>query len=145
MTQLLIRIDDRVSIPLDEMSFRYARSSGPGGQHVQRTETKVELLFDVAHSPSLSDGQRQLILSRLAGRLDSVGVLHLTSQQSRSQADNREEVLERFRRLMAAALRPTKPRKATRPSAAARQRRLENKRRRSETKRLRRRVAASNV
>ena len=145
MTQVLIRIDDRVTLPLDELSFRYARSSGPGGQHVQRTETKVELLFDVGHSPSLSEGQRQLILSRLASRLDSEGVLHLTSQQSRSQAENRQEVLERFRRLMAGALRPAKPRRATRPSAAARQRRLENKRQRSETKRLRRRVAASNV
>ncbi|MCS6845209.1 MAG: aminoacyl-tRNA hydrolase [Caldilineales bacterium] len=138
MTDDLLPINHRLAIPLSELSFRYARSGGPGGQHVQRTETKVELLFDVARSPSLSEEQRQLILTRLAGRIDSEGVLHLTSQAGRSQAENRAEVIERFRRLLAAALQPRKPRRPTRPSQAARERRLAHKRRRSQVKHMRR-------
>lgn len=130
-------ITDEVGISLDELNFRTARSSGPGGQHVQRTESKVELLFDLAGSPSLNEAQRSLALSRLGGRVDQAGVLHLSSQSSRSQLENREEVITRFRRLLAAALQPPKPRRATRPSAASRQQRLEGKRRRSQTKRLR--------
>lgn len=138
MVDSVVRITDNVSITLDELRFRYARSGGPGGQHVQRTSTKVELLFDLAHTPSLSEDQRQLALSRLGGRLDDQGVLHLVSQGSRSQLENREEVIERFRRLLAAALKPVKQRSPTRPNAAARRRRLEAKRRRGEAKRLRR-------
>lgn len=133
-------IDDHVAIPLGELSFRYARSSGPGGQHVQRTETKVELLFDLADSPSLSEEQRRLAMSRLGGRVDQAGVLHLTSQAGRSQLENRADVMERFRRLLAAALKPPKARRPTRPTAAARQRRLEEKQRRSQAKQQRRRV-----
>jgi ribosome-associated protein len=138
MSDSVIPIDGTVSIPIDELRFRYARSSGPGGQHVQRTETKVELLFDVTASPSLTDEQRQLALSRLGGRVDAQGLLHLVSQSGRSQLENREEVVERFRRLLAAALKPVKKRAPTRPSAAARQRRLDAKRRRGQVKRSRR-------
>lgn len=136
----LLRIDDQVSIPLAELRFRYARSSGPGGQHVQRTETKVELLFDVANSPSLDEDQRLRLLDRLGSRIDNVGVLHLTSQAGRSQLENRKDVVERFRHLLAAALKPRKKRRATRPSARARARRMEAKRRRSRIKQLRRKV-----
>jgi ribosome-associated protein len=136
----LIPINDHVAIPLAELSFRYARSSGPGGQHVQRTETKVELLFDLAGSPSLSDAQRRLAVGRLGSRLDQQGVLHLVSQAGRSQLENRADVIDRFQRLLAAALRPPKPRRPTRPSAAARQQRMEGKRRRGQAKRLRGRV-----
>ena len=131
-------INEHVAIPLSELSYRYARSSGPGGQHVQRTETKVELLFDLANSPSLTDEQRALARSRLAGRLDSDGVLHMTSQVGRSQAENRADVTERFRQLLAAALKPSKRRKPTRPGAAARQRRLDAKKRRAQIKQQRR-------
>lgn len=131
-------INDQVAIPLSELSYRFARSSGPGGQHVQRTETKVELLFDLANSPSLTDAQRELARARLSSRLDSEGVLHLTSQAGRSQLENRFDVTERFQRLLASALKPSKRRKPTRPSAAARRRRLEAKRRRAETKQRRR-------
>lgn len=140
MSNDLLPINDQVAIPLGELSFRYARSSGPGGQHVQRTETKVELLFDLAGSPSLNEGQRRLAMSRLGSRLDQQGVLHLVSQAGRSQLENRADVLNRFQRLLAAALRPPKPRRATRPTAAARQQRLEGKRRRSQAKRMRGRV-----
>ena len=133
-------INQHLAIPLSELSFRFARSSGPGGQHVQRTESKVELLFDVANSPSLTDEQRALIGSRLTGRIDSDGVLHLTSQAGRSQHENRVDVVDRFVRLLAAALKPRKQRRATRPSAAARERRLESKKRQSRKKSLRRSV-----
>ena len=141
MPEEFVQITNEVAIPLSELSFRYARSSGPGGQHVQRTETKVELLFDLAGSPSLSEPQRALALSRLGGRLDQQGVLHLVSQAGRSQLENRADVVERFRLLLRAALKPSKARRPTRPTAAARQQRLEGKRRRSRAKRLRGRVA----
>ena len=134
-----IVINEYVSIPRRELQFRYSRSSGPGGQHVQRTESRVELLFDLANSPSLSDEQRRLAMSRLAHRLDGAGVLHLTSQAGRSQADNREDVVQRFQKLLAAAVKPRQRRKPTRPSRAVRRQRLEAKRRRSVIKRLRRR------
>ncbi len=140
MSDDLIAINDHVAIPLVELSFRFARSSGPGGQHVQRTETKVELLFDLVGSASLSDAQRRLAMSRLGSRLDQHGVLHLVSQAGRSQLENRADVIDRFQRLLAAALRPPKPRRPTRPSAAARQQRMEGKRRRGQAKRLRGRV-----
>ena len=142
MSDDFILINNHVAIPLGELSFRYARSSGPGGQHVQRTETKVELLFDLAGSPSLSEEQRRLAMSRLGSRLDQQGVLHLVSQAGRSQLENRADVIDRFQRLLAAALRPPKPRRATRPTAAARQQRLEGKRRRGQAKRLRGRIGA---
>jgi ribosome-associated protein len=135
-----VYITNGITIPLDELRFRYARSSGPGGQHVQKTETKVELLFDLANSPSLTGEQRDRALERLAGRLDSEGVLHLTSQGERSQLENREEVVRRFQALLAAALKPRKRRRPTQPSVQARRRRLEGKRRRSQLKRLRGRV-----
>lgn len=141
MPDEFLTISDTVSIPSSELAFRYARSSGPGGQHVQRTETKVELLFDLLHSPSLSEEERQRALARLSGRVDTDGVLHLTSQAGRSQLDNRNDVIERFRRLLAAALKPPKARRATRPSATARAARLEVKKQRGAVKRLRGRVA----
>lgn len=142
MSEDLIAITDQIAIPVSELSFRYARSSGPGGQHVQRTETKVELLFDLAGSPSLSEEQRRLALSRLGGRVDQQGILHLASQAGRSQADNRADVLDRFRRLLAAAFRPAKARRPTRPTSAARRQRMEQKRQRSQAKRLRCRVSS---
>jgi len=127
-----------LSIPVSELRFRFSRSRGPGGQHVQRTETRVELLFDVAHSPSLSDEQRACLQERLAGYLDSGGMLRLVARSTRSQLQNRQEVMARFARLLSVALRPRKRRLPTKPTAASRQRRLEAKRRRAEIKRLRR-------
>jgi ribosome-associated protein len=100
----------------------------------------VELLFDVAKSPSLSEKQRAQVLERLAGYIDSAGVLHLVAQSERSQRRNREEVVERFQSLIRGALRRRKKRKPTRPTAASRERRLRQKRRRGEVKRGRGRV-----
>jgi ribosome-associated protein len=135
-----LHINRRVSIPLSELSFRFSRSSGPGGQHVQKSSTRVELIFDVANSPSLSDAQRARVLKRLSSHVDSLGVLRLISQSERSQWRNRQEALERLQALMREALKRRKRRKATRPTAASRERRLQQKRRRSEIKRTRGKV-----
>ncbi len=133
-----IPISSNLTVPYAELSFRYSRSGGPGGQHVNRTETRVELLFDVAHSPSLSDGQRGRLLERLAGRLDREGVLHIVSSATRSQLENRADAVARFQALLGSALRPSKRRLATQPTAASRERRLESKKRRGELKAQRR-------
>ena len=136
----LLRINEQVSIPQHELSFRFSRSSGPGGQHVQKSSTRVELLFDIANSPSLTEEQRERILKRLTGYVDSAGVLHLAAQSERSQWRNRQEVVERFQALLRDALKRRKRRKATQPTAASREQRLREKRRRSEVKRSRGKV-----
>ena len=134
MDQEIVRVNHDVRIPLAELHFRFSRSSGPGGQHVQKTSTRVELLFDVANSPSLTDAQRARVRERLAGYVDSTGTLHLAAQSERSQWRNREEVLKRFEEMMRQALKRPKRRKKTRPSAASREKRLRKKRKRSEIK-----------
>lgn len=136
----LLPITDSLAIPLAELDFRFSRSSGPGGQHVQRSDTRVELLFDVANSPSLTDDQRARIRARLAGYIDGEGVLRLVSSVTRSQLDNRADVTARFRAMLAAALHVRKRRVPTRPSTAARERRITAKRERSQVKQTRRRV-----
>jgi ribosome-associated protein len=135
-----IQITPALSLPLDELSFRFSRAGGPGGQNVNKTETRVELLFDVARSPSLSDWQRARIRERLAGHIDSDGVLHLVASSERSQLRNRQEVVERFRTLLAGALRPVHHRRPTKPTGASRERRLAGKARRSEIKKGRGKV-----
>jgi ribosome-associated protein len=129
-----LRISDELTIPLAELSFRFSRSSGPGGQHVQKSSTRVELLFDVTNSPSLTEAQRAQVLERLAAHLDSMGVLHLVSQSERSQLRNREEVIARFESLLRQALRRRKRRRSTRPTATSQERRLRKKRQRSQVK-----------
>jgi ribosome-associated protein len=137
-----LRINDNLTIPRDELRFRYARSSGPGGQKVNRTASQVELLFDVAHSPSLTPRQRALIQHRMGGYIDSRGVLHLVSSATPSQWRNREEVIARFRALLLHSLRVRRRRIPTRPSKAVKEKRLQRKKRRSQTKRQRRRTEA---
>ena len=131
-------INSQLIIPGVELLYRTTRSSGPGGQHVNKTETQVELWFDVAHSPSLNEAQRQRILSKLNNLIDQDGVLHLTAQSERSQLRNREVVTTRFQEVLAAALRVPKKRRPTKPTAASRTRRLESKKRRGQIKQLRR-------
>ncbi len=133
-------ITHSLAIPAEELSYRFSRSSGPGGQHVNRSATQVELLFDVAHSPSLNEEQRARIQRALANRIDREGVLHLTASGSRSQLQNRQEAVARFQGLLRRALHVARPRRPTRPTQAARQRRLESKRRHSAVKRERWRV-----
>lgn len=123
-----------LTIPSWELTFSFSPSGGPGGQHANRSATRVTLFFDVAHSPSLDEAQRQLLLKRLASRLDQDGILQLSAQDTRSQHRNREIVLERFEKLLRKTLQPRKRRRKTRPSAAANERRLREKKQRSERK-----------
>lgn len=140
MNQEILPITDQLAIPLSELGFRFSRSGGPGGQHVNRTATRVELLFDVAHSPSLTEEQRQRLLKRLAGRIDSEGILRVAAQSERSQLRNRQEAIERLQTLLRQALHIPKRRRRSKVPRWARERRLAEKRRRSETKRYRRKV-----
>jgi len=133
-----IQVDTDTNIPLAEIRWQFTRSSGPGGQNVNKTATRVELLLDVANSPSLDEVQKALICSRLAGLIDRQGVLHLISQTSASQWQNRADALARLSELLAQALRPRRTRLRTRPSRGEKQRRRRSKARRSETKRRRR-------
>jgi ribosome-associated protein len=128
-----------LDLPRSELEFQASRSGGPGGQHVNTSSTRVEVWWDIARSPTLSDEQRARLTARLGARLDGSGRLRLVSSGSRSQLRNREEVTERLVRIVADALRIPKPRKRTRPGRAAKAARLEAKRRRSATKRERRR------
>jgi ribosome-associated protein len=132
-------VSPALRVPLAELEFRASRSGGPGGQHVNTSSTRVEVSWDVAGSPALSEEQRQRLLLRLASRLDGSGRLRLVSSTSRSQLRNREEVTERLRQILAEALIVPKVRKRTKPSRAAKAARLESKRRRAATKRDRRR------
>ncbi len=125
-------------IPPEELRFRFSRSGGPGGQHVNRVETRVELLFDVLRSPSLSPLEKAQLLERLKGYIDKDGVLHLIASSSRSQWQNRQEAITRFQELLVWALRPRKARRPTRPSRTAQERRLRAKRARSMRKQSRR-------
>jgi ribosome-associated protein len=133
----LVVVGQDLVIPVSELVFRFSRSSGPGGQHVNRSETRVELLFDVQTSPSLSDDQRQRLLQRLRTQLDKDGVLHIVSSETRSQSENRMRSLARLQTLLASALRRRKRRIPTAPSAASRERRLSYKRTRSRLKQSR--------
>jgi ribosome-associated protein len=128
----LLRIDERLSLPLSEIELRASRSSGPGGQHANVTASRVEAVFDVEASASLSDTQRARLLERLGPVVTAV------AQDARGQARNRELALERLAAKLAAGLRVSRRRRPTRPSRAARQRRLEQKRRTGERKRGRR-------
>jgi ribosome-associated protein len=126
-----IQVTSRLAIPLEEVELRYSRSSGPGGQHAQKTETRVEAVFDVARSATLSEAQK----TRLTARAGPV--VRAVAQDERSQSRNRELALERLGEAIRAGVRVPRKRRPTKPSAASRERRLEEKRRRAERKRLR--------
>ena len=125
------------SIAEYELRFTYSRSSGPGGQNVNRVETRVTLLFDVLGSPSLTEGQKRRIESRLATRINKEGILRVVSQRHRTREANRRAAAKRFEELLAGALRRERPSRKTRVQREARRRRLEGKRRRGQLKRLR--------
>ena len=122
-----------VAIPLAEIELRASRSSGPGGQHANVTASRIEAVFDVAESRSLSEEQKRRVMARVGPRLTAV------AQDARSQARNRELALERLQRRLSSALAVPRARRPTRPTTASRERRLESKRRRSDVKRARRR------
>lgn len=133
----MLDVTDSLRIPDSELHFETSRSSGPGGQHVNKTETRVTLLFDVALSPSLTEEQRHTLRSRLATRINREGVLRVVSQQYRSQDANREAAVERFVELVRNALKRRTPRKRTRATKASKERRLQSKKERSALKRVR--------
>lgn len=124
-----------LALPLDEIELRASRSSGPGGQHANVTASRIEAVFDVAASRTLSDAQRARLLERAGPRVTAV------AQDARSQVRNRELALERLAGRIAAALLTPRPRRPTRPTKASRRRRVEAKRRQSERKQTRRRPA----
>lgn len=130
-------INPNLRIPLSELQYRASRSGGPGGQHVNTSSTRVEVTWNVAGSPSLSPEQRSRLLQQLATRLDNEGQLRLVSSGTRSQLRNKEDVTERLRSTLVAALVERKKRKPTKPSRAAKAARLEAKRKRAATKRQR--------
>jgi ribosome-associated protein len=133
----MLRINDDLWIDEDDLRFEFARSSGPGGQNVNKVETKVRLLFDLQGSRSLSSEQRTRVEERLATRITKAGVLHISSQRHRTREANRKATIERFIDLLAEALEEDEPRVRTRVPKKARKRRLESKRRRSQKKAMR--------
>ncbi len=133
----MIEIRDGIVICEDELVYKVSRSSGPGGQNVNKVNTRVTLLFDVANCGSFSDEQKQQILSRLAGRADKTGVIRIVSQKFRTQNANRRAAVERLQQLLIEAMETPPVRKKTGIPHAAKQRRLEKKRKRSLLKRQR--------
>jgi ribosome-associated protein len=127
-----IRVTRSVSIPRSEIELRFSRSSGPGGQHAQKTESRVEAVFDVEASSALTERQKSRVLARTGP------VLRAVAQDERSQWRNRELAVERLMEQLRQALRVERVRRPTKPTEASRERRLEQKRRRSKVKRLRR-------
>jgi ribosome-associated protein len=126
-----IRVNSRIALPLTEVVVRTSRSSGPGGQHAQKTESRVEVVFDVLASEVLTDAQKERVVGRVGP------VLRAVAQDERSQVRNRELALERLAGQLRDALRVQRARRPTKPTGAAVERRLDEKRRRSRTKRLR--------
>ena len=131
------RINDEVTIDDDELRFEFARSSGPGGQNVNKVETKVRLLFDLYSSRSLNAPQRELIAERLGTRITKHGILFVTSQRHRSREANRKATIERFTELLNQALSEEEPRVRTKTPKSQKQRRLESKRRHAHKKAMR--------
>ena len=130
-------VSPTLSIPLAELRFKFHRSSGPGGQNVNKLSTSVELQYDFVHSAVLSDEQRQRIAEKLATRLNSTGALSIQSERFRTQGRNRADCLDKLAALLAAALKKPPKRKKTKPSRAAQARRLDSKRRHAEKKKNR--------
>jgi len=132
-----IEITPALRIPWRELAFHATAAGGAGGQHVNRSATRIELRWNVLESRSLSEAQRTLLLSRLARRLDRAGRIRVVSDARRSQRQNRDAAVERFTALVASALHVARSRKATRPTRSSVERRLESKKRRAGTKQTR--------
>ena len=137
----MLIINDQVAIDEDELDFSYARSSGPGGQNVNKVETKVILRFSVRDTASLTDAQKRRIQEKLSTRISRDGVLRVVSQRHRTRAANQNAATDRFIELLADALKVAKPRRKRGIPASVRRRRLDDKRRRARVKELRSRPA----
>jgi ribosome-associated protein len=136
----MMEVNESLQIPDSELQFSASRSGGPGGQNVNKVNSKVTIEFDVAKSPSLTDEQRARILEKLRTRINSDGVLQVTSQVYRTQSANRDAAVARMTELLRGAFIEKKKRKPTRVSRKAKEKRLEQKKERSELKRHRSRV-----
>jgi ribosome-associated protein len=132
-----IAVNDSLWIPRAELTYRATRSGGPGGQHVNTSSTRVELVWDVEGSPSVTEEQRALIRGKLANRISGEGTLLLAASDHRSQYQNKEAVTERFASLLREALVVQKKRKKTRPPRGASEARLRAKKQRSQLKKMR--------
>jgi ribosome-associated protein len=132
-----VYVDDTLTIPYEELEITASRSSGPGGQHVNTTDSRVHVRFDVSASPSLTPELRQKLRERLGGRIDKRGAVRVASQRFRSQIQNREAALARLAQLLRDALLDDAPRVATRPSRSKKEQRLREKHRHAEIKRER--------
>ncbi len=120
-----------------ELKFKTSRSSGPGGQHVNKVNTKVELRFDITNSALLSEEEKEILLSKLKNKINNLGILIIISKHSRSQIKNKQKAIEQFYVLIRRALTPSKKRIATKTPASVKRKRLEEKMRRAEIKELR--------
>ena len=136
----MIQVTDTIAIDERELEERFVRSPGPGGQHVNKVSTAVELSFDAARSPALPEPVRERLLRLAAGRLSAEGMVVIEAHRYRSQERNRRDALERLIALIQQATLVQKPRKATRPTRRSQERRLEGKAQRSATKGLRQRT-----
>lgn len=134
----MLYVTEQIAIAPEELEENFIRSSGPGGQHVNKSSTGVQLRFDAAGSPSLPEDVRARLMRLAGSRLTAEGILVITASNRRSQRGNRDEAQQRLVELIRAAARPPRARKRTRPGKAAKARRLENKRRRGEKKATRR-------
>jgi ribosome-associated protein len=136
----MLHINRNIAIERDEIQEEFIRASGPGGQNVNKVATAVQLRFDVSGSPSLPEEIKQRLLKIARNKITGDGILVIEARRFRSQRANRRDALDRFVRLLRSAARKPVIRKKTRPTKASQERRLESKKRRSATKRLRRRV-----
>lgn len=134
-----IVVTPTLTIPRGELQLRASRAGGPGGQHVNTSSTRIELLWDLTHSRVVSEDMRARLMTKLAARLDAEGMVRVVASDRRSQAQNREAAEERLASIVRQALVVPKKRKATRPTAASREKRLTEKKKRGERKRDRRR------
>ncbi|WP_027720543.1 alternative ribosome rescue aminoacyl-tRNA hydrolase ArfB [Maridesulfovibrio zosterae] len=133
----MISITSTLSIPENEISFITSRSSGPGGQHVNKTSSKVTLVFNIQDSQNLTEFQKKRITGRLKNRINSRGELQLSCEEHRSQFRNKETVLERFANVLAEALKPVRQRHKTRVPLSSKRKRVNGKKKRSDVKKNR--------
>jgi len=134
-----IVVSPTLIIPASELTFRASRAGGPGGQHVNTSSTRIELLWDLTNSKVVTDEVRARLLEKLAARLDASGMVRVVASDRRSQAQNREAAAERLGKIVKQALVVPRKRRKTRPTAASREQRLSDKRRQRDRKRERRR------
>jgi len=134
----ILNVTPALSIPRSEIQYRATRAGGAGGQHVNTSSTRIELLWDLDHSVAVTEEQRVRIRTKLAARLDSDGMVRVVASDRRSQAQNKQSADERLAKLVAHALHVAKKRRATKPTRAAKERRLTEKKKHSDKKRERR-------